>query len=92
MEQEKEEFFSLEQIGKYGVPSLVLQGKRKLPFSWNVDRKFHDSFKSNGSIKTNGLIFNERVINSTKWCFCTLHCGLKWNYEWLIYLRMILSE
>jgi hypothetical protein len=77
MEQEREKFFSLEQIGKYGVPSLILQGKRKSSFSWNVDRKFCNSFKSNGSIRTNGLIFNGEFIDSTKWCFCTLYCGLK---------------
>jgi hypothetical protein len=74
----------LEQIGKFGIPSLDLQGKKKSPFSWNLDKKFYINYKSIGSIRTSGLIFTGGFINSTKWCFCKLHYDLKWNFEWLM--------
>jgi hypothetical protein len=62
--------------------------KTKSYKSWKLDYDYRKQLKSKACARSMGYIFKGGVINLNDWCQCKKSCGKRWNYEWLIYLKM----
>jgi hypothetical protein len=55
---------------------------------WKLDHDYRKQLKSKACARSMGYIFKGGVINLNDWCQCKKSCGKRWNYEWLMYLKM----